>query len=114
MKLNVDGSFDSITGTGGVGVVLRNTSGQVIFSVCGFIERCTSPLESELLACKEGLNMALQWTLLPIIVETDCLTAVNMIQDARKEMSALAHVVKDIGILMFGDREIVLKKIQRS
>ena len=36
-----------------------------------------------------------------------------MIQDAQKEMSAFAHVVKDIGILMSGDREIVLKKIQR-
>jgi hypothetical protein len=60
-------------------VVLRNSLGSVIFSACGFIERCSSPVESELLACKEGINLALQWTLLPLIVESDCMVAINMI-----------------------------------
>ena len=59
-------------------MVLRNSLGSVIFSACGFIERC-SPLESELLACKEGINLALQWTLLQLIVESVCKVAINMI-----------------------------------
>lgn len=41
MKLNVDGSFDATSGTGGLGAVLRNSLGSVIlsfFSACGFME----------------------------------------------------------------------------
>jgi ribonuclease HI len=114
MKLNVDGSYDSNSSKGGIGVVLRDSVGTVIFSACGFLERCSSPLESELLACKEGINLALQWTLLPIILESDCLIAVNMIQSVKKEMSQLAYLVRDIRELMMGGRDIRVSKIQRS
>uniref|UniRef100_A0A0E0BWT5 RNase H type-1 domain-containing protein n=1 Tax=Oryza meridionalis TaxID=40149 RepID=A0A0E0BWT5_9ORYZ len=41
-------------------------------------------LEAELLACKEGINLALQWTLLPIIVVADCLVALSMIRMQRR------------------------------
>lgn len=98
------------SGSGGLGVILRNSSGKPIFSVCRFIERCSSPLEAELLACKEGIIMALQWTLLPIIVEFDCSVAVNMIQAAMEEKSQFAHLTQDIGNLITGNREVLLRK----
>lgn len=113
MKLNVDGSFDSSSSTGGIGAVLRDRLGTIIFSACGFIERCCNPLEAELLACKEGINLALQWTLLPIIVESDCLVAVDMIQ-SKKEWSQLAYLVRDIGEMLSEGREVRIRKIQPS
>lgn len=114
MKLNVDGSFDLNSGSGGLGVMLRNSSVKSIFSASGFIERCSSPLEAELIACKEGIIMALQWTLLPIIVESGCLVAVNMIQAAKEERSQFAHLIRDIGNLISGDREVLIQKIYRT
>lgn len=116
MKLNVDGSFDATSGTGGLGAVLRNSLGSVIlsfFSACGFKERCSSPLEAELLARKEGINLALQWTLLPLIMESDCLVAINMIQSPGREMSQLAYLVRDIEELLVGDRVVSIQKVQR-
>lgn len=54
MKLNTDGSFQAEAGNGGIGVVLRNCHGEIIFSACGFLQRTSSVLEAELLACREG------------------------------------------------------------
>jgi ribonuclease HI len=95
MKLNVDGSFDASSGKGCISAVLRNSQGEVIFSACGFLDRCSGPLEAELLACKEGINMALQWTLLPIVVELDCSVAVKLISSVSKGRSEVAFIVRD-------------------
>lgn len=111
MKLNIDGSFDASLNQGGIGAILRNNAGSVIFSACGFIERCSSALEAELLACKEGIIMALQWTLLPICIETDSLEAVNLNQSANNVRSELAHLIREIGELISGNREITIKKV---
>uniref|UniRef100_A0A0D9YUV6 RNase H type-1 domain-containing protein n=1 Tax=Oryza glumipatula TaxID=40148 RepID=A0A0D9YUV6_9ORYZ len=50
------------------------------------LPRGHSALEAELLACKEGIARALQWTLVPIIIESDCLAAINMIQTNQRTL----------------------------
>lgn len=114
MKLNVDGSFDELEGTGGIGAILRNSSGEVIFSACGKLNRCAGPLESELVACREGLVMALQWTLLPIVLETDCLEAMQMILAKEEGRSEFEFIIREIKCLLIRNREIVLTKINRN
>ena len=54
--------------------------------------------------------MALQWTLLPIIVETDCLEMVQLIHSDEKAMSDLAFLIREVKLLLKGNREIVIKK----
>lgn len=46
MKANVDGSFDSQQLKGGIGVVIRDWEGAVIFASCTSVSRCSSPLEA--------------------------------------------------------------------
>nr|BAD28086.1 hypothetical protein [Oryza sativa Japonica Group] len=45
---------------------------------------CQSALETELLACRDGIALALQWTLLPIVVESDCQEAIQLIKSVNK------------------------------
>ena len=63
-----------------VGMVLRDHEGTIIFSSCRHLISCNDILEVELLAMKEGLSLALQWSILSIDLECDCLEAVMMIK----------------------------------
>ncbi len=110
MKLNVDGSFDPNYENGGTGTILRDERGTVIFSSCRFFGRCSDAREMELLAYKEGIALAIQWTLKPIVVESDCLEAVRMLQYAEKDLSTLAYIIREINALMSRNREIVIQK----
>ena len=41
-------------------MILRDNGGSIIFFACRSIRHCSGPLQAELLACHEGLNLALQ------------------------------------------------------
>lgn len=76
-KLSVDGPF--LNGSGGTGMILRDSADAVIFSSCRQLLLCNDALESELLAISEGLSLALQWSSLPIDVESGCTEPVAML-----------------------------------
>jgi hypothetical protein len=59
-KLNVDGAFTA--NAAGVGMVLRDHAGTVIFTVCRSLDRCRDATEAELVAIEEGLKLSLHWT----------------------------------------------------
>ncbi len=67
---------------------------------------CGTALESELLACREGIRMVIQWTLLPIIVETDCSEVVQLVQSKDRIRSELSLLIKEINDLRRGSREV--------
>jgi hypothetical protein len=54
------GSFGTKEGTTGCGMVLRDDQGDIIFSACRFLPRCVKVVEAKLLACREGLEPALE------------------------------------------------------
>jgi ribonuclease HI len=114
MKLNVDGSFDAQEGRGGIGMILRDNIGKAIFSSCRVLDGCSDAQEAELLSCAEGIILVIQWTLLLIVVETDCLVASQLIQSKEKDLSTLAHIVQEVKRLLAGEREIIIQKIHRS
>lgn len=95
-------------------MVLRNSSGEIIFSSCRELRACAEPLEAELSACMEGVNLALQWTQLPIEVEMDCLVAVNMIKAPEVDRSRYAMLIKQIRRLMREGREVKVAHIVRE
>ena len=76
VKLNTDGSV--LNGVAGTGMVLHEHLGNIIFCACRHVELCEDALESEILAIREGINLALQWSTLPIDIESDCLEAVTV------------------------------------
>jgi ribonuclease HI len=110
-KLNVDGSFAS-TGAG-VGMALRDHMGQVIFTACRSMNHCHDATEAELMAIEEGLMLAMQWTNLKILVETDCAVAVELINGKNPNISVYAFRVTAIRDLL-QERESSLVKISRD
>jgi hypothetical protein len=72
VKLSVDGSFQCETGAAGCGMIFRDDEGRIIFSACCYMPRCAEAVEAELIMCREGLEIALERSDRPIIIESDC------------------------------------------
>ncbi|CAM0943761.1 unnamed protein product [Alopecurus aequalis] len=62
VKLNVDGSFDASSSSGGTGIILRDESGSIVISSCLHLRHCMDPLEAELEACREGIGVIQEWS----------------------------------------------------
>ena len=88
--------------------------GQIIFSACRWLYSCCSALEAELAACDEGLRLAMAWSQLPIVLNTDCAEAVSLISTANSNRSPFVNDCKEIAALIQGDREVLIKKVARS
>ena len=70
-------------------------------------------LEAEILAIREGLMLSLQWSNLPIDIESDNLKAVNMLKSANTNRSRYIFLVREIKENMF-KRSSCITHIQRS
>jgi hypothetical protein len=95
VKLTIDGSFRAEDGTAGIGMVLRDDTGEVIFSVCQFINSCEEAFEAELLACSEGLGLAIQHCQLPILIDSDCTQLISALKNPAGPIGIPAYYHRD-------------------
>ncbi|PNT67131.1 hypothetical protein BRADI_3g21421v3 [Brachypodium distachyon] len=102
VKLNMDGSFSPDNGSAGIGIVLHNHRGEVIFSACSSIPHCTGALKAELKACEEGLRAALGWSEKFIILESDCAETLSMACSKHPDRSPYAMCVTVVGWISRG------------
>ncbi|CAN0923503.1 Putative ribonuclease H protein At1g65750, partial [Linum grandiflorum] len=79
VKLNVDGSVNSNSQSAAIGVVLREEHGTWIGGFCCWIAS-QDTLHSELRALRNGLTWVKLLGYRQVLVETDSLTAVQLIQ----------------------------------
>lgn len=77
-------------------MILRDREGSIIFSSCRHLHTCTDVLETELLALKEGISLALQWSNLPIDIKSDCLEAIMMVKAGVGNKSKHAFMIREI------------------
>jgi ribonuclease HI len=112
VKLSVDGSWSS-QGTAGAGMVVRDHKGEVLVASCRQLLECQDATEAELTAVEEGMKLALIWTSLPIIVETDCALALELINGSTPNISVYAFQVSRIRDLV-RERECKCVKIDRT
>ena len=83
IKINVDGAFTN-NGDASVGVVIRNSKGIVLLSAWRVISQSSCAEEVELMACQEGVVLAAEWTPLLAILESDCLSATQLLSKPRE------------------------------
>jgi ribonuclease HI len=114
VKLTVDGSFRVEDGTAGLGMVLRDEEGTVFFSASKFVPVCEEAFETDLLACSEGLNLAIQHSTLPVIIDTDCARLMASVKDDSQDRSPFLHLVFDIKRLANTGRVCSFVKVDRG
>ncbi|SPT16230.1 unnamed protein product [Triticum aestivum] len=113
LALSVDGSYSAEEGSAGAGMILRENLGSVIFSSCQLLFYCNNVLEAEIQAIKSGMSMAIEWSNLPVLVQSDSMVALSSMTDASLDKSANGQLVRDIKNYML-QREFKPVKIVRS
>ncbi|VAH21106.1 unnamed protein product [Triticum turgidum subsp. durum] len=81
-------------------MLLRDHLANIIFSSCRQLFQCRDTLESELCAVMEGLSISIQRSDLPIHMEMDSLSAVNLVNGIGTDRSVYALLVAEIKHLM--------------
>ena len=88
----VDGSFAQQDGRAGVGVIARDSRGQVILTAWRVLFRCQDADKAEAWACLEGFRLAAQWIQDPVIVESDCARIVQAMKE-KEDRSAASFIL---------------------
>ena len=75
---------------------------------------CSDALEAELQACLVGLELALSYTPLPILLEVDCAELCKLVQANTEDRSRYMHLVRHLNLKILEVREIRFVHIRRS
>lgn len=94
-------------------MVLRDASGKIIFSACRYLSSFGEALETELLACSEGLDLALRQSQLPTVIETDCLQLLAAVSSTAQDRSPFMHIISEIKQLAKQSRVCTFVKVDR-
>lgn len=77
-------------------MVLRDHDDSIIFTACRKLRACECALEVELEACREGLELAIHRTQVPLVVELDFSEAVAIIKATSCDRSRYMELVRTI------------------
>ncbi|XP_024172006.1 uncharacterized protein LOC112178017 [Rosa chinensis] len=95
LKINIDGSFCTETGGGGVGVVVRNFEGTCIATFARPFHFAQSDIHMEAEALRAGLLIAIQQDWKEIIVESDCVNLVSALRATDDDFSSIGRILDD-------------------
>uniref|UniRef100_A0ACD5X7K4 Uncharacterized protein n=1 Tax=Avena sativa TaxID=4498 RepID=A0ACD5X7K4_AVESA len=94
-------------------MVLRDSAGHVIFAACRQLFHCRDTVDAELAALEEGINLALHWTPLPFVAESDCAEARDLLKPQTPNTSVYAARVRNIRELC-KERDVSLARVDRE
>ena len=111
LAVSVDGSYDA--NVAGVAAVIRDANGNFILASCKYYDQCRDAFEAEVLAFREGIGVALEYTAQPIVIQ-DCANLAKALKEKGVNRTYLGHIVKEIKEMMREDRELVIDVIKRA
>ena len=95
-------------------MILRDDTGNIIFSSCRILFSCRDAMELELCACMEGLSLSLQRSKQSILLEMDSISVVNLLKDFDHDRSVLAALVGEIKYLLSLYKTCIKRKVLNS
>ena len=102
-KLNVDVAYVEVIG-----------EGDVIFASCRYLQNYSSDLEAELAVVVDDMDLTMEWSTLPFILEMDCATAVDMIRVPDRDHSHFAAMVNENKRILSVGKEHALSHVHRG
>ena len=97
VKVNVDAGLKD--GLASLGIIARDAQGSVLFASSQIRFHCSDPEVAELMALIEGLRLEIQWTDLPVVLETECLSICKALNSNEDNRSKLALQLKEAKLL---------------
>ncbi|KAK1679088.1 hypothetical protein QYE76_039936 [Lolium multiflorum] len=99
LKINTDAAFDAINLVGASGCVVRNADGVFLRAASSWLESVPDALTAEAIACCEGVKLCLGGTDMKIILESDCMTLVELWKTRKKNRAAIWPILNHIEAL---------------
>jgi ribonuclease HI len=113
-KANADGAFSATDGQGGGRVILRDHEGVPIEAASFFFPQVTEPERAELLACRQAVRVAKEYDVRRLVLETDCVGAVNKLRARDLDRSVHGPLVEEIKTLLSEFDDVLICQVRRS
>jgi hypothetical protein len=110
-KANADGAFSATDGQGGGGVILRDDEGVPIEAASFFFMQVTEPERAELLACRQAVRVVKEDAVRKLVLETDCVGAVNKLRAQDLYRSVHGPLVEEIKTLLREFEDVVICQV---
>ncbi|KAF5470679.1 hypothetical protein F2P56_011176 [Juglans regia] len=114
LKLNVDGAVFADGNKAGVGLVLRDENGKVVWAATKAEDAVDAPVTIELIAVLRGLQLCQPLGIPNLVVETDCLSLVQELQGTQESFSPNGNLIKDAKELMRHFPELQVQHVYRD
>jgi ribonuclease HI len=95
VKVNFDGAFDYITGSGGWGYIIRDQAGDFVAAGSGKSVHLRYSLHSEAVACLAAINGAIRIGANRIIFESDASNLVQALKSTDYDKSSIGVLMKE-------------------
>ncbi|XP_042939391.1 uncharacterized protein LOC122274416 [Carya illinoinensis] len=95
-KANWDGAIDKDNSKVGIGVIVRDSEGLVMASLCSSITLNFDPSLGEAVAALKATILCAELGLTHIVLEGDALSVVQAVQNEEENWSAFGMVVRDV------------------
>lgn len=93
--INIDAAFDSDSGTGATGAVIRDHTGGFIAAAENFLEHVADAPMAEAYALKEGLMLAQQIGCNRVIFQSHCMQVVDTMKDGGFSATTAAAIYEE-------------------
>ena len=100
LKLNCDAAFFAEIHSGSWGVIIRDADGDVVNIGRGRVNNLNNPFHAELIACLQGIQLAVNMDIDHIIVETDAQEVIKTVNSREYDDSAVNHMIAEIKSLL--------------
>ncbi|XP_074355880.1 uncharacterized protein LOC141695540 [Apium graveolens] len=114
IKVSVDAALFEEFNTSGIGLVARDSEGEMIMAKIICIKETLDPEMAEVIAIKEALSWTEKSPWQHITVESDCLLAVQSIRSKTPMLSPFGRMVKECRRLLPEQNTVSLSFIKRS
>ncbi|XP_030477880.1 uncharacterized protein LOC115694918 [Cannabis sativa] len=114
IKINVDEATFDANNSFGTGFIVRDFKGAVILASSTFSTGFSNAPFAEIISIKEALSWIKDSNLSNVVIETDCLTAVQALQSRIDMPSMFGIVVKDCKVLLSSLFNVTISHVKRS